>query len=196
VTDPAQISKDPFFTSGYEGKRIILIPYSEDRDLVHIHAMFQDPRTTGPLGIDSKKFPIDKIRDQKRERMEAPDASDWTIFIKKGGDEKFAGEVGLVNWDYETHVVEIFAAISPDLSGKGYGRETVSILMERIFARSMIAIVRVQTLTTNKAALKLSYALGFRETGRRAVSPDPEIGFVGGIAVVMDCLFYEFRPYK
>ena len=195
MTDPTQISKDPFFSSGYEGKRIILIPYSEDRDLVHIHAMFQDPRTTGPLGIDSIKFPIDKIREQKNERMEAPDASDWTVFIK-GDEERFAGEVGLVNWDYETHVVEIFAAISPDYIGKGYGREAVSILIEKIFTRSMIAIVRVQTLTTNVAAVKLSYALGFRETGRRAVSPDPEIGFVGGIAVVMDCLFYEFKPFK
>jgi len=203
VNPDPEINKDPFFTATCQGGRLLLVPYSEGRDLGLIHTMFQDERTTSPLGVDFKKFTLEKLRAQKQERIDAPNSGDWTIFLKEDMEDKkdgedsktFIGEIGLVNWDYETHVVEIFTALSGDYGGHGYGTEAVSVLMERIFARSMISGVRMQTLSTNITALKLCSRLGFRETGRRAVPFDPEIGFTGGIAVMLDCRMHEFTPW-
>jgi RimJ/RimL family protein N-acetyltransferase len=187
---------ESFFEAVLKGPRLILRPYSEERDLENVAALFQDPRVTGPIGMPDGSRTLEKVRDAKRAREESEDAGDWTVFALASDGEEFAGETGIAGWNVETHVVEVFAAISPERMGMAYGREAVSLLLEHIWRRSPVATARVQVLSTNKRALRLAESLGFRETGRRLVPPDPITGFPGGTGVILDCRQHEFRPFR
>ena len=185
-----------FFDAVLKGSRVVLRPYSEDRDLENIARLLADERVTAPMGVESPDLSRERVRAAKEDRMGRDDAGDWTIFIPVGEDEIFAGEIGIALWEPETHVGEIFAAVHPDLAGKGYGREAASTLIEHIFGLDPVATVRVQTLRSNVKAVKLACSLGFRETGVRFVPPEQSKGFPGGAAVILDVRAYEFRRFE
>lgn len=187
---------ESFFEAVLKGPRLVLRPYLEERDLENIAGLFQDPRVTGPIGMPDGSCPLDKVRDAKRARGASEDAGDWTVFATTAEGEAFVGETGIAGWNAETHVVEVFAAISPEYMGMAYGREAVSLLLEHIWRRSPVATARVQALSTNRHALRLAVSLGFRETGRRFVPPDPITGFPGGAGVMLDCRQHEFKPFR
>jgi RimJ/RimL family protein N-acetyltransferase len=65
--------------------------------------------------------------------------------------------------------------------------------MAHVYGHNSLATIRMQTLATNERALALCARLGFRETGRRYVEADLGRGFIGGIAVILDCRAHEFR---
>jgi RimJ/RimL family protein N-acetyltransferase len=189
-------SPSSFFDSTLTSRRLILKPYSEDRDFPNIEKMLSDPRVTGPMGIPVPNFFTEELKRAKKERSERIDAGDWTIFLTKAENETFIGEVGIAEWNSENHIVEIFAAISPDHAGKAYGREAVSTLIERIFSAAPIAQIRTQALETNVGSINLALKLGFRESGTRFVEADPGRGFAGGLAVIMDLRSHEFRRFE
>ena len=160
--------------------------------------MFADPRVTAPMGIPHPNPHLDNLRAAKQERLSRADAGDWTVFAfdrEDGGDEIFAGEVGIASLEPENRVFELFSAIDAGHGHKGYGREAVSMLMTHIFEFEELATIRMQTLITNERALALCRKLGYRETGGRYVEPDFGRGFVGGMAVILDCRIFEFRPF-
>jgi RimJ/RimL family protein N-acetyltransferase len=164
-----------------------------------IAAMLRDPVVSGPMGIPEPRITTEDLRLVKESRAQRTDAGDWTAFVRARHDEHeevFAGEVGVVEWDSDMLVAEVFVAIIPDLGGSGYGREAVSRLTEHIFRSVPLACVRTQALITNARALALATSLGFRETGRRFVLPNLESGFVGGTAAVLDCRAHHFQPFS
>ncbi len=191
--DPGAL--EAFFSSCIETNRLILRPYSEERDLDNIAELLADSRVTAPMGIPLPHISVDEIRSAKQKRAQDARSGDWTI-LSSDASESFAGEIGIAEWDVEAHVVSVFTAIHPDYRGAGIGREAMSKLMECIFGTSPIATVRIELLAANTPALKLGERLGFRITGRRFVPPDPILGFVGRNAVIMDCRAHEFKPFE
>jgi RimJ/RimL family protein N-acetyltransferase len=186
-----------FFSETLRGHRLVLRPYAEERDFDNVAAIFSDPRVTGPIGLPEPRPFLKHLREAKRDRAMSPDVGDWTVFAvspDNGSEKIFAGEVGIGSWEPESKVVELFSAIDASQAGKGYGTEAVSVLMQYIFRHDELATIRMQTLATNERALSLCRKLGYRETGRRYMEPDPGLGFIGGIAVILDCRGYEFKP--
>ena len=178
------------------GQRVILRLYDEARDLDCIYSLLSDPLVTGPLGMPVPSITIENLRLSKRDRTSREDATDWTIFFSENDTELFIGEIGIACWDVENHVVEVFIAIHPDHHGKAYGIEALSVLMDSIYARTQVALVRTQILESNTRSLSMVAKLGFRETGRRFVHPDPLRGFVGGTSVILDCRAHEFCKFS
>ncbi len=184
-----------FFDSVLNGPRLVLRPYSEGRDFEMIAEMLSDPRITAPMGIPVPKPYLEELRRSKQARAENTETGDWSAFITSDEDEIFVGEVGIASWDLENQIAEVFIAVNPDHAGRAYGRDATSLLMEHIFRAAPLACVRMQTLTSNKNALKLAGSLGFRETGRRFALADPGRGFSGGTAIVLDCRAHQFKPF-
>jgi RimJ/RimL family protein N-acetyltransferase len=185
---------DDFFQSIQTGPRLILRPYDEVRDFDNIAQIFSDPRITGPIGIPFPDPFLEHLRQAKRERVGLPDAGEWSVFEPSENGEIFVGEVGVSEWERENQIVELFSAINSDFGGKGYGRESVSILMSQIFTHVPIVTIRMQTLATNERALALCRSLGFHRTGERYLDSDLCRGFVGGMAIILDCRLAEFIP--
>ena len=190
----AQLDED-FFSATLYGPRLVLNPYSEDRDLDHIAAMLSDPLVTGPMGIPHPALSVEELRRAKQLRAQRPDTGDWSVYLPYKEGDLFTGEVGITDWNPEPQVAEIFIAISSEHFGKAYGREALSCLLEHIFRASRLACARVQVLVGNSKALALAADLGFRETGRRFVPHDPHHGFIGGTAAVLDCRTHHFKPF-
>jgi RimJ/RimL family protein N-acetyltransferase len=193
VTDSSKTDSD-FFHTVLHGPRLILRPYDEDRDFEKIAAIFSDPRITGPIGIPYPDPFLEHLKFAKRERMYLPDVGEWSVFEISGENENFVGEVGVSEWESENQIVELFAAIKTEFVGKGYGREAVSTVMSWVFSSVPLATIRMQTLSTNERALALCRSLGFRVSGERFMDADLCRGFVGGIAILLDCRMHEFKP--
>jgi len=195
VTFDSNYPNDEFFCAVLSGKLLTLEPYSEDRDFYKIADLLSDARVTEPMGIPVPNPYIPQLNIAKKERMESSDSGDWTIFLNENKEDEqkiFAGETGIANWNPEARIVEIFTAIHPDFYGKGFGREATAILIKHIFSHDPIVKIRTQALETNMASIKMALKLGFRESGRRFVGPDPGRGFIGGIAVIMDLISHNF----
>jgi RimJ/RimL family protein N-acetyltransferase len=187
---------DDLFSAVLTGPRVVLRPYSEERDFLNVVSMFSDPAVTSPIGILHPRPFMDGLKNAKRERMACRETADWTVFVRSADNgEHFVGEVGIGSWDPETQVFELFAAIVSEQTGKAYGCEAVSVLMTRIFLSYPHATVRMQTLLSNQKAIGLCLKLGYRESGRRFTEPDWGIGFTGGMAIIMDCRASQFKPF-
>ena len=191
-----------FFSTVLRGPRLVLIPYSEERDFDHIASLYSNPIVSAAIGIPHPAPYVEGLRQAKRDRMERSDVGDWTALVgtETAGNsteeaEVFAGEVGIGQCEFRTLVMEVFIAIDPVHAGKGFGREAASLLIEHIFSHVPLATVRMHTLASNRKLLALGMSLGFRETGERWVEADPARGFAGSFAAILDCRIHEFRKY-
>ncbi len=196
MSDLTASSRDFNFAPVINGSRLILRTYDEQRDLAPIFEILTDPGVTEPLGLTSPAITIEKLRQSKQERIDSNSSSDWTVFLVVEGAEEIIGEIGIAFWDEENHVVEVFLAIHPEYWGHSYGIEALSTLMSWIFSRSTLAVVRAQILERNTRSLRLVSKLGFRESGRRFVHPDPLSNFEGGTSLMLDCREHEFRRFS
>lgn len=187
-----------FFNTVLYGSRMVLRPYSEDRDFDFIVAMFSDPVVTTPIGIPFPDPFIEHLRQSKRSRLLDTMLGDWTVFIldNENSAEIFAGEVGIGNFEPLTQIFEIFTAIVSTHHAKAYGREATSLLMKHIFQKYNLATIRMQTLETNRSALNLCARLGFRVTGSSYFERDVGRGFLGGAGLILDCRLDEFVPFE
>jgi RimJ/RimL family protein N-acetyltransferase len=185
-----------FFAATLRGPRLVLLAYDEDRDFDNIVLLYSDPVVTDAPGIAFPSPFLDRLRLLKRARMARSDAGEWTAHMQIGDTDFLAGEFGIVEWNDETRVVELFCVVHGVFKGKAYGREGVSALMTHIYGRDPLAAVRMQVLSSNERSMGLCCALGFKETGSRFVQADPVSGFRGGMAAIMDCRAWEFRAFQ
>ena len=189
-----QLTKSELFTRILTGPRIELRPYVPSRDDVALFDLLMTPGVRFPLGIPDKKEYIDNLINLKKVRMADPDLGDWTVFLLS--TSSIIGEIGIVSWDKNYQIVEIFCSIHQDFHGRALGREAVSVLLENCFSVPGIIKARFQLLVTNEKSLNLTESLGFHETGRRIVLPDPVRGFAGGTAIILDATADDFKPFE
>jgi RimJ/RimL family protein N-acetyltransferase len=192
------VTLDSLFSTVLSSDRIVIKPYDESRDFDHIAVMFSDPRVTAPIGIPNPNPFLENLREAKRERALLHDAADWTIYAHhpETNADTFIGEVGIAYLEPYTRVTELFLATTPDNPHQGYGREAVSLLMDHIFRNDPLITIRMQTLSSNIPALSMCAKLGFRITGERYMEPDPGRGFIGGIALILDCRISDYKKYQ
>lgn len=115
-----------------------------------------------------------------------PYAMTWETFLERGrkiaaqadnGVEMavevtgvLVGRATLFGFDTYTRSCEIGIALAPEHRGKGYGRETLRLLVDFAFRHRNMHRVHLSTLATNEPALRCYRAAGFVEEGRRRES--------------------------
>ena len=195
MTLPPDIPDPRFFSAVLQSPRLTLRPYSEDRDLNAIAEILTDNRVLKSMGLPPSSVSTESIRETRRSLISRPDAGDWTILPATGDESSIIGEIGISEWDRQTFIADIFAALHPGFQRMGYGSEAVSTLAGYIFETNPIATVRVQTIESNKKAVRMAVNLGFRITGTKFVPPDPDTGFPGGNAVILDLRMHDLRAF-
>jgi RimJ/RimL family protein N-acetyltransferase len=185
-----------FFEKIMRSNRLVLKPYEPARDQDSIITMFSDPSVYLPLGFVFPKILLKNHLEGKLERLNSASSGDWSVFLIENDRESFAGEAGIASWDPESQIVELFCAVYPDCRQRGIGRESVSLLVEACFQSSPVLKPRIQAMKSNENSIKLGTSLGFSPAGTVYAPPDPEKGFEGGFAVILDLSISEFKKFR
>jgi len=144
------------------GKRVRLRPLVRE-DLVYLRKWSRDAEIKGLIGevasmskADWEKF-LDEVRgDRKRA---------WFMVIVKEND-KVIGEAGLLRMDRAWLTTDVSVIIGEKTEwGKGYGTETIALLLNYAFRHLKFHRVAVGVVGFNERALRFWEKVGFRKEG-------------------------------
>ena len=106
-------------------------------------------------------------------------------------DKKLIGGTGLFNIDWTSRSAEVGISIyNPEYWGKGYGVETLDLLLGFAFQDLNLNRVGLEVFDFNKRASKCYLKAGFKETGKRR-----KVRFIDGKyrdSILMDLLREEW----
>ncbi|TCO53789.1 GNAT family N-acetyltransferase [Actinocrispum wychmicini] len=118
-------------------------------------------------GLPPVPVPLASVSAIYERRRENPDEVNFAITSNEG-DGLLIGQCGLFRHDPIGRTCELGIAIGDrDHWGRGYGRETVSMLSDYAFRVRNIRKVCLSVNATNERALRAYVAAGFVEEGRR-----------------------------
>ena len=81
-------------------------------------------------------------------------------------DGALVGRCGMFSFDALARSAEVGLSFGPEHIGKGYGRDTLRVLLDYAFTKRNLRRVWLETTATNEAALRAYAAAGFVEEGR------------------------------
>ncbi len=137
-----------------------------------------------PQGIDSVRGSIERLSQDDKTRC------DFAVYER--ATMRLIGLVALRDIDHWRRTAEMGIMIGEkDCWDKGYGTETLYLLLDYAFSVLGLHNVMLSTAGYNERALYTYRRVGFREIGRRR-----EVCYIGAKfydAVYMDCLSTEFH---
>lgn len=144
------------------GERVKLRPLVR-ADLAYLRKWSRDAEIRGLIGevasmskAESEKF-LEKVRTDT-ERA-------WFMVIVRE-NEKVIGEAGLLRMDRAWHATDVSVIIGEKKEwGKGYGTETIALLLDYAFRHLKFHRVAVGVVGFNERALRFWEKLGFRKEG-------------------------------
>jgi len=81
-------------------------------------------------------------------------------------DGELVGRGAMFEFDALARSAEVGISFGPEHRGKGYGRDTLRVLLDFAFTKRNLRRVWLETTATNEAALRAYAAAGFVEEGR------------------------------
>lgn len=144
------------------GERVKLRPLVR-ADLAYLRKWSRDAEIRGLIGevasmskAESEKF-LEKVR--------ADTERAWFMVIVRE-NEKVIGEAGLLRMDRAWHATDVSVIIGEKKEwGKGYGTETIALLLDYAFRHLKFHRVAVGVVGFNERALRFWEKLGFRKEG-------------------------------
>ena len=153
-----------------------LRPFEEsmtDEEIEKIYRWSRDDEVLRWSGGTSTEIPLDEFKtrlrsDQKNQLMYR---RAFLITLRNG---QIIGRVGVFAIDWEKREGELGIAIGePTQWDKGYGREAIQLMLERIFQTTSIERIYLYTFPDNIRAQRCFAACGFQALGTaRRFSPD------------------------
>jgi len=123
-----------------------------------------------------------KLRQERRAFM---------FVIETTADNKLIGGTGLFNIDWTSRSAMTGISIyNPEYWGKGYGQESMNLILGFAFRNLNLNRVELETLDFNERAQKCYLKVGFKEVGRRRKAKFINSGYHDSI--VMDILRDEW----
>ena len=144
------------------GKRVNLRPLVRE-DLVYLRKWSEDAEIRGLTGevasmskADCEKFLEEVNADSRRA---------WFMVVVKEND-KVIGEAGLLRMDRAWHATDVSVIIGErEEWGKGYGTETILLLLDYAFRHLNFHRVAVGVVGFNERALRFWGKIGFKKEG-------------------------------
>jgi len=116
----------------------------------------------GPVGRNDEEEWIKNTWKQRQERKA------FTLAIETVADGKLIGGIGLFDFDWTSRSAIMGISIyDPKSRGKGYGQESINLLLGFAFRVLNLNRVELDTFDFNKRAQKCYLKVGFKEAGRR-----------------------------
>lgn len=117
---------------------------------------------------------------------------DNTEFAIEAGGE-LVGRCGMFSFDPLARSAEVGISFGPEHRGKGYGRDTLRVLLDYGFTKRNLNRVWLETTATNEAALRSYAAAGFVEEGRLREHAYIEGAYVDGVRMAVLRAEWEAR---
>jgi RimJ/RimL family protein N-acetyltransferase len=144
------------------GKRVYLRPLAKE-DLVYLRKWSEDAELRGSIGetkpmshADCEKF---------LEQICADNSREWFMVVIKQ-DNQVIGEAGLLRMDRAWRATDVSVIIGEKEEwGKGYGTETILLLLDYAFRHLNFHRVAIGVVGFNERALRFWEKVGFRKEG-------------------------------
>jgi RimJ/RimL family protein N-acetyltransferase len=152
-----------------EGKRVRLRSFElSDLDEIMKHWNNMELRNLlgatdqGPASRNDEEGFIRRTWESRKERKA------FTLAVETIVDNKLLGGTGLFNINWTTRSAMIGISIyNPKYWGKGYGQESMNLMLGFAFQNLNLNRVELDVLDFNKRAKKCYLNVGFKEVGRR-----------------------------
>jgi len=168
------------------GERLYLSPVSGEEAEKYTHWM-NNLETTVKLTTAPQIISLEK----EKQMLELFQKEGYNFAVVQKENDELTGNCGLMNVDLVQRTAELGLFIGEKKHrGKGYGSETVQLLLDYAFNLLNLHSVYLRVRSFNEAALRCYPKLGFKEIGRRR-----ECVLVGGSyydEIYMDILDREF----
>jgi len=139
----------------------------------------------GPLCRNDEEEWIRNTWKQRQERKE------FSLAIETIADNKLIGGIALMNCDWINRSAILGISIwDPKNRGKGYGQESINLILDFAFQILNLNRVELETFDFNKRAQKCYAKIGFKEVGRKR-----QARFINGEyhgSIIMDILKDEW----
>jgi UDP-4-amino-4,6-dideoxy-N-acetyl-beta-L-altrosamine N-acetyltransferase len=148
----------------YKTDRVELVPFTEeylplyhrwrnDPDIMQ----FDQPGYLYPVSYEEIEVWFDKVKNS---------TNSYSFAIKVKDEKKIIGICALLGIDSKNRNCELSIVIGEkDYWGKGYGKETMNILMNLAFNEFNMHKIYLRVMSFNKRAIKLYESLGFLREG-------------------------------
>jgi len=152
-----------------EGKKIRLrsVELSDlDEILKHWNSLelrdFVGASSLGPASRNEEEEWIRNTWKEKRERRA------YTFAIERTSDSRLIGTASLFNCDWVNRSAMLGIAIYKlEDRGKGYGQESINLLLDFAFNKLNLNRVELETFDFNQRAQRCFKKVGFKEVGRK-----------------------------
>ena len=146
------------------GKRVYLRPLAKE-DLVYLRKWSEDAEIRALIGeaapmseADSEEFLHKTYADSTRE---------WFVLVTRNSDQVI-GEAGLLRMDATWRTTDVSIIIGEKEEwGKGYGTETILLLLDYAFGHLNFHRVAIGVVGFNERAMRFWEKVGFRKEGVR-----------------------------
>ena len=143
------------------GERVVLRPFRPD-DVEPLWRAKLDPA----MWAQTTEAPLTPVTlEEHRARYSEP-SKDSSAQFAVDVDGGLVGRAGLFNVDDLARHAEVGLSLLPEHQGKGHGRDVLRVLLGYAFRSRNLRRVHLQTLASNRAALRAYAAVGFVEEGR------------------------------
>jgi RimJ/RimL family protein N-acetyltransferase len=145
------------------GERVTLRPVRPE-DLPTLYEWKVD-LATWEATTDVPAYPMtyDEYREYAEKKARDPQGN--ADFVAEVGGV-LVGRGGLFAFDPLTHCAEVGISFGPEHRNKGYGQETLRLLVDFGFRHRNLHRIWLETLASNAAALRCYTKVGFVEEGR------------------------------
>ncbi len=144
------------------GKLVYLRPIEKD-DMLLIRCWANDPEIRGLTG---EVFPTSRDgADQFMERVKTDQNRVWFSVVQKE-TEHVIGEAGLLRIFYPWRTADLSIILGDKFAwGKGYGRETMLLLLDYAFGALALHRISIGVVGFNERALRFYEKIGFQREG-------------------------------
>ena len=144
------------------GKRVYLRPLAKE-DLVYLRKWSQDTEIRALIGETASMSQTDSERFLKKVYDDS--SREWFVVIVKK-DDQVIGEAGLLRMDAAWRTTDVSVIIGEKEEwGKGYGTETILLLLDYAFGHLNFHRVAIGVVGFNEGAIRFWEKAGFRKEG-------------------------------
>jgi RimJ/RimL family protein N-acetyltransferase len=149
-------------TAFLTGERVYLRPI-EKEDMPMLCAWMNDPEIRALIG---EATPMNQTAaDQYFERIQNDANRVWFVVVEKETGQVI-GETGLLRIFYPWRTADLTIILGePSARGKGYGRETILLLMDYAFGALALHRLSIGVVGFNERALRFYESVGFKQEG-------------------------------
>ena len=161
---PDELDRDHWRPAAIEGRLVTLRRHRQE-NLPHVVRWYRDPELARLTRYQTRPMPLEEIESFFRNRLLSAEALAYAIHVR--GNERLIGVTTFSALDPDNGSALFHITIGePDCWGRGFGTETVTLMLGHAFEKLGLHRVGLSVFAFNERAIRSYEKAGFREEGR------------------------------